>query len=291
MKIFAADIGGTSIKMCISNDKGDISLFSEIPTNSQNGGPYIIDTLKEHIRKHHHLDAIGISTAGQVDTTLGKIIYANENIPNYTGMEIKQILEKEFHVPVRVENDVNCAALGEKEFGAGKNKANFLCLTYGTGIGGAIIHQDELLRGKNGIAAEFGHMIIHGDGLACNCGRYGCYEQYASTTALIKQAQSIDRKIENGRQLFTAIEAGNIPLQQILDDWVHEITIGLVSLTHIFNPETIIIGGGIMEREEIVQMVKEQLKKKVMQSYQDVNVVKASLGNKAGLLGAVSLFR
>lgn len=289
MKIFAADIGGTSIKMCIANESGEIVEFEELPSKSHLGGRVMIERLMDFMDKYEGLDAIGISTAGQVNHQTGKIIFANENIPNYTGTPVKEMLEERFALPVAVENDVNAAALGELTFGAGRGSTDFLCLTFGTGIGGAIIQNGSLYRGKDGVAAEFGHIITNSGGRRCNCGNHGCYESYASTTALVKTAQQFANEITNGRMFFEALHQGNNQLKNVLTEWVHEVAVGIVSLIHIFNPRVIIIGGGVMERQDVVAMVSERVHELTMKSFSDVKIMKATLGNKAGLLGAVSL--
>lgn len=290
MKILAADIGGTNTKMGICDERGNIEQFKEYPTESLMGGPHVIEKLLSELAAYADYDAIAISTAGQVNSDEGYIVYANDNIPNYTGMKIREIVEKRFHKPVMVENDVNAAALGEAYFGAGELFQDFLCLTFGTGIGGSIVIDRQIYRGANGVAAEFGHIVTHPlSGKSDGEGK-PYYETYASATALVRMAQQVDSECVDGKVFFGKIRLGNEPLQQILHAWTAEVAIGLASLIHIFNPSAIIVGGGVMEQDELVRLVEAQTQELIMESFADVKILKASLGNKAGLLGAASLF-
>ena len=291
MKIFAADIGGTSIKICVTDESGTVQIFDEVETESKKGGPHIIQKLGDIIATYPDINAISISTAGQVNSEEGYIIYANDNLPNYTGTRIKDLLESRFNVPVKVENDVNSAALGEKYYGVGKEYRDFLFLTYGTGIGGAIVIDSKLYRGFTGSAGEFGHMNLYPNGLQCGCGKLGCYEQYGSTTALIREAKKVNTDCSNGRQLFEMIQQGDEQIYEVFDNWTNEVALGLASLIHIFNPPCVILGGGIMEQDLAVKLVSEKVQKHIMDSYSDVKIMRSENGNKSGLYGAISLHK
>ena len=287
MKILVFDIGGTSIKYgtCVDNALVEVK---EIPTEAKKGGRHIMDTLISLIEPQSGYDAIGISTAGQVNADGGYIIYANENIPGYTGTQIKAELEERFHVPVAVENDVNAAALGEAICGAGRAHEDFLCLTYGTGVGGAIIQNRQVYHGSSFSAAEFGAIVTHADQRLAGSDYFdGCYERCASTTALVRMATAYRPELDNGRKIFENLDDPNVV--QILDRWVDEILLGLSSLIHIFNPACIVLGGGIMVQPLIMELIHRKLPKYIMPSFAHVAIRPAELGNSAGLLGACYL--
>lgn len=284
MKILVFDIGGTSIKYGVCTDHV-LGQMQEVPTQAHLGGRHILDKVIALIGQESGFDAIGISTAGQVNSETGTIIYANSNIPHYTGMEIKKELEAKFHVPVAVENDVNAAALGEAVYGAGKDFSGFLCLTYGTGVGGAIIENKAVYHGSSFSAAEFGAVVTHSQDKLNGTDFYdGCYERYASTTGLVKMAQEYDEALDSGRKIFAHLDDPQV--MNIISRWVDEIMLGLSSLTHIFNPGCIILGGGIMSQPLILEMIRERVPKFIMPSLAHVQIELAALGNSAGLLGA-----
>lgn len=289
MKILVFDIGGTSIKYGSCLD-GKLSEPSELPTNASAGGRHVIDTILSLIRKESQYDAIGISTAGQVNADTGSIIFANSNLPGYTGMQIRKELEQLFSVPVMVENDVNCAAMGEAAYGAGQDYDSFLCLTYGTGVGGAIVENKKIYHGSSFSAGEFGGIVTHGSINAASQDVFdGCYERFASTSALVRSAQALDPSLTNGRIIFSRLQESMV--RKLVDQWIDEILLGLITITHIFNPPCIVLGGGIMVQPYITERINLLLKDRIMPSFAHVKILPAQLGNCAGLLGIHYLTR
>ena len=286
MRIAVVDIGGTAIKTGIWNGTV-LSEQKEWDTNAKQGGPYLIERVKEILHSYGEFEAIGVSTAGQVNTSNGTIHYANENIPNYTGMPVKEILEQEFGVPVGIENDVNAAALGELHFGAGKGLQSFLCITYGTGVGGAIVIDGKVYPGATYSGGSFGGILLHPEQMNPEVEFSGCYEKCASTTALVRKAKELDVSLENGRKIFAVIERPEV--KKIVDEWIDEIVYGLVTLIHVFNPSDILLGGGILAQEYVSSEVKQRVDKKISPGFLGTKIRQTSLGNQAGMMGAVWL--
>lgn len=287
MKILVFDVGGTSIKHGICED-GVLTNLNETPTEAKLGGRHIMHVLTTLIEKESDYDAIGISTAGQVNAETGSIIYANSNIPDYTGMELRRELSEHFHVPVMVENDVNSAAIGEAVYGAGKAYDSFLCLTYGTGVGGAIVQNKSIFHGSSFSAGEFGGIVTHGSVKHSGSDTFdGCYERFASTTALVRAAKNLDASLSNGKLIFERISEPCV--KNLVDNWIDEILLGLSTLIHIFNPACIVLGGGIMVQPYITKEINRRLPTQIMPSFSHVKVLPAELGNSAGLLGIFHL--
>ena len=284
MKNLVFDIGGTSIKYGVCQDNR-LTDTAEVPTLAHKGGAHILETVISLIQAHSDYDAIGISTAGQVHAKDGYIIYANQNIPGYTGIQFKKNLEELFHVPVAVENDVNAAALGEAVYGAGQDYDQFLMLTYGTGVGGAVINDKKVFHGSSYSASEFGAIITHSDVRLSGDDFFdGCYEKYASTTGLLQMMKPYRPELDTGRKIFDALEDEQVVT--IIDKWVDEIILGLATLTHIYNPSCILLGGGIMSQPLIMQKIEEKKSRFIMPSFSHVHIAAAALGNSAGMWGA-----
>ncbi len=290
MAVMALDIGGTAIKSALYND-GTLTDIKETPTQAAQGGSHVVNRIKEIIKeyqKDYSFERIGISTAGQVDPVRGEIVYANQNIPGYMGTKLKKIMEEEFHVPTKVENDVNSAAIAESVFGVGKPYKEFVCLTYGTGVGGAIFANGKLYTGSSYCAGEFGAIVTHPEDRILGKDMFvGCYEKYASVTALVNSALRVDASLTNGRKVFERI--GEPKVKEVVDRWILEIIYGLTTIIHMLNPECVILGGGVMEQPYVLERLREQLYQHILSSYHHVMIEKAALGNRAGMLGAAVL--
>lgn len=290
MATVVLDIGGTAIKSGIYKD-GELSCLRETPTEAARGAGHVVRLALELVRsyqKEHELHRIGISTAGQVDPVAGRIIFANDNIPGYTGTELKTLMEQEFHLPTCVENDVNAAALGEAHFGAGRGIRDFVCLTYGTGVGGALFLNGSLYSGSSFCAGEFGGIVTHPEDRRPNEDLFsGCYERYASATALVCQAKKLDPSLHNGREIFKRQDEPAV--RELIDRWILEIAYGLVTIIHMTNPACVILGGGVMEQDYILTRLQTLLKAHLMPSFSHAALKRAELGNRAGMLGAAQL--
>lgn len=281
--ILCFDVGGTAIKYALVEGKGRIVSSSEVPT--EGGGPGVVRILSSLSMEHAgEVRAIAVSTAGQVDSESGTIIFANEHIPGYTGTKLAEILHSQTGLPVSVENDVKSAAIGEGTFGAGKGRGNYLCLTYGTGVGGALVMDGRLVDGAHHAAGEFGHILLHENGRLCACGLRGCYEAYASTSALVSDALQVDPSLTDGRKIFARLE--DPAVKAVVDAWLHEVALGLGTLVNILDPGTVIVGGGVMGQRYPIERLRRLVPQRVMAVRRDVEILPALLGNKAGLLGA-----
>lgn len=300
----ALDIGGTNIKYGVICDSGEVIIRNEIPTEAHLGGNMlmgkIIIIVDKLLTEGYKIDGIGVSSAGQICCRTGKIIYATDNLPGWTGMPIKQTLENKFSIPVHVENDVNAAALGEKWRGAARNYSDFLCLTIGTGIGGAIVINNEIFYGSKGFAGEFGHMIIEKNGIACTCGREGCFEQYASITALIRNVQKkankkmLETNVLNGKIIFDNAKRGDNVCNEAINEFSKYLAIGLANLLHIFNPPLVVLGGGISAQGAwLLDKIWYNLSEYAMPNYiKNIKICFSECKNTASMLGAVyALFK
>lgn len=295
MLIAVFDIGGTSIKYGIVDEEGNILMDGSFPSEAHLGGEAIIKNVIAQSKTLQHdwnLDGIAISSAGQIDNKAGVVVHATDNIPGYTGVRIKQSIQDATGLPVTAENDVNCTALGEYWKGAAMGADDFLCVTIGTGIGGAIFTDGKLYSGSRFSAGEIGHINLYPGGKACTCGDSGCLEKYASSSALQEMIfNRLGYKMEL-KDFFDRLRTGDDECVTLYNRWIDDLTTGLKSIVHILNPELIVIGGGISAQGDfLLDPIKESLSKKIMPNHAaSLDVRIAQHGNQANLLGAAKQF-
>nr|WP_309098601.1 ROK family protein [Fredinandcohnia onubensis] len=279
------DIGGTKIKYGIVTSTGQIIYHWTIDTEAHLGGVSIINKvidISKIIVEQHPVNGIAISTAGQVNPHTGTIVGAGDTIPSYVGVEVKKMISEALGLPVEVRNDVDCAALGELWLG-NHHVNNMIALTVGTGIGGAIVINGNLYSGHSFSAGEWGYMLIDGES----------FEKNASITGLIRFAnQYKEERNWNGQQIFDLYDQGDKEIQRAVSSFYRYLAIGISNLIYIFNPEKVIIGGGLTARGELfLNELKTEIQKYLQPSfYQNTDIELAKLSNNAGMIGAVNHF-
>ena len=315
MYLIGIDVGGMSIKGGLVDISGNILYKTSIPTTEKYTAEYsisedikkVIDLVLEGAKADiKQVKGIGIGQPGSIDSKRGIIRYSN-NI-SLERVPVADELHKYFDVPIYLNNDANCAALGEYVFGAGKGYKDIVFVTLGTGVGTGFIIDGKLFEGRECAGAEGGHMVINtsADAPRCNCGRSGCWEAYASATALIRQTSeamqknpdSLMHKIAkeegkvSGKTAFAAAKQGDKTGQEVVDKYIGYITCGLLNLVNIFCPDAILIGGGISyEKEYLTAPIQSAVNEKRFGAKFNpyVEVKTASLKNDAGILGAAAL--
>ncbi len=289
-KYISIDIGGTMIKYGIINEHHKIEEFHECDTQADMGGPYLINKIKQLIldeQKKQLLEGICISTAGIVDPIKGEIIYANENIPHYTGTKVKEFLERECSIPCEVENDVNCAGLSEQYLGAAKGSRVTLCITVGTGIGGCILLDGSVFRGFSNSAGEIGYMKIDQEE----------FQTIASGKAMVDKVNQTkgfsDKGMLNGKEIFALAKAGDPVCHEAIVNVCEYLGKGIANICYIINPEVVVLGGGIMKQEVYVRpFIQASLDYHLVKPIREhTKLVFAKNDNRAGMIGAYFNFR
>lgn len=292
------DIGGTAVKLGVVDGAGRVLARAERSVSFDGYKTPIMQTVLAAAREFMAgqkaaVCGIGVSATGQIDSNRGEVAGTCGNFPGWKGVPIRALLEEAFGLPVTVANDANCMCLGEAWAGAAKGYTDVIGITVGTGIGGGILTGGRLLEGARGLGGEMGHMPTHAvDGVPCTCGGIGCWERYAATTALVRAAKELDPKYENGRVIFAAAEAGDAAILALLDRWTDEIAQGLCGLVHVFNPQLILVGGGVSGQQKLlIEPLAEKIRAGVMPAFaQGLEVRAAALQNDAGLVGAVRYY-
>lgn len=304
------DIGGTSIKGAAVDETGKIYDKFVLPIEKHDNQDDIMDKLvrmtKNYIKdnKFDNIHGIGLGIPGSIDSVNGIVSYSN-NL-RWKELHVVERFKKDFNCPIRITNDANAAALGEAKFGAGKKYKDIVMITLGTGVGSGIIINGKIVEGLNGKGAELGHSLLVMDGLICTCGRRGCFEMYASATALIRQtteAMALDPnslmhdeaekqgKI-NGLVPFNAAKKGDITATRVIEQYVKYLSEGLLNVCNIFRPECIVLSGGIANQGDylIDKVVKYCESFDYGYPHSPKTEIKvAELGYESGIIGASCL--
>lgn len=314
--VIAVDMGGTKILAAVVNAEGDILGTAKIPTKADKGAAVVIDRIASCIQKavdksrvaQASIQAVGIGAPGPLDPGTGIVLFA----PNlgWTDVPLKTELENRVGLPTFVDNDVNVGTLGEHAFGAGKGMSTLVGIFVGTGIGGGIIMDGELFHGASQTAGEIGHIIVKAGGPRCGCGTRGCLEALASRTAITRQLQKAivkkgkksilpeltggDLKLIRSGALAKALRSNDKLTMKVFKKATKYLGVGIASIVNFLNPEMIVLGGGVVEAlddsflDDIAAVVADY---SLPNTLSGVRIVKAQLGDDAGILGAAALAR
>lgn len=287
MKILGIDIGGTFIKVILKDNKTittDKVKIEEVHKSPEN----FINLIKTVIEKYSP-DRVGIAVAGLVDKS-GRITNS-PNLKYIENINLKGVLQDICGIPVVIGNDANLAAYGEYVHGGGKNSQLLVCLTLGTGLGGGVVIEGKILEGVSGCGMEIGHMVIEKDGELCNCGRKGCLEAYVSSYGLERIYKKVtDREISSFEIIKLAKQQDSNAVRTF-DMFVDYLSIGIMNIAHIFNPDKVLLSGGVVEN---YPELMDRLRKKVREitfplpaSVMEIDIAK--LGSWSGAYGALAL--
>ena len=306
------DLGGTNIAVGVVDENLKIIGRGKVKTRCPRPAAEIFDdialavdmAIKDAGISKDDVVSVGVGTPGSVNKSNGYIEFAN-NL-DFNQVPAKEMLEERIGKPVYLDNDANCAALGEAIAGVGNGVQNFVAITLGTGVGSGIIVNGKIVVGVNYCAGEMGHMVIAVDGIPCNCGRKGCWEQYSSATALISQTKEAMKNnpdslmwqmtggIDNvsGRTAFDAMRQGDAAATAVVDKYIYYLSVGIGNVINALQPEIICIGGGVSHEGDyllkpLIKYVEEQ--RYSIYSTKQTKIVAAQLGNDAGIFGAALL--
>lgn len=307
MLTIGIDIGGTTVSAGLVDNRNQIVRKAQMPTQADRGADDVIERIGGMVQALmaaagiSQAEHIGVGCAGMVDRATGEVIYSN-NI-DWHHVPLGRRLAERFHCPVSVDNDAMCATLGEFVAGAGKNVESMVMLTLGTGIGGGLVLHNRLYHGAHGTAGILGHMVVQKDGLACNCGKRGCFEGYASTSALIRHAEAeaahcpdsllAHRHPLDGFTFFEALTAEDPTAKRIFDAYTSDLAVGIGSLINILDPQMVVIGGGLSnEGERLLQPLREKVLGQLYCGWASMPCIcAATLAGNAGIVGAAVLPR
>jgi glucokinase len=305
--VIGVDLGGTNTRTALVALNGDILEKQKEETLAAEGHEKVIAKLIRNIdRQRANADqygrrvaAVGVGAPGVIHEQTG-VVVKSPNFPDWNDLPLKQILERELKLPVFIENDANAAALGEQWRGAAKDIRSMIFLTLGTGVGGGIILDGRIWHGADGMAGEVGHMTIIPDGRSCGCGNRGCLEMYASSRGIVmtfkamcagKHLDAEDRKEVTSAQIYQAARNGDTVAHLVMKDMGRYLGIGVANLINIFNPEMVVIGGGVKAAWDLfIDATREEVRKRAFTyAAERTKIVPSMLGDEAGMVGAAAV--
>ena len=300
------DLGGTRLRAALVDGQGALIARHEVPTDAEAGAEHVLgrigdlaETLLDGVG-HGSVVGMGVACPGPLDTETGTAL-GIPTLPGFSDFPLRARLQARFPFPVHVEHDGIAAAIGEWQFGAGRDFAHMLYVTVSTGIGGGVIADNRVLRGRKGMAAHIGHMTMVPDGALCACGNRGCFEAYGSGTAFTRRARERalacpetllgrDAIAVDSRAVFTAARAGDELAKRLIAEEADILGRGFTSLLHVFSPEIVVMGGGLSsEFEWLHPGIRACIDARALPAFRDVEVVRAALGQNSGLTGAAAL--
>lgn len=292
-KVIGIDLGGTSIYGGLINENGEILKRAERETGTGIGRRQVLNRISEVIKElidGEKVEGIGIGTPGFIDSNEGKVLSIGGNIEDWAGTDIKGELSKDFpNIPIFVENDANVAGICESWIGAGKDLESFVMITLGTGVGGAIYTKKEgIWHGHKYQGAELGHVILYPKGRPCNCGQNGCVERYISGRAVEVLYEEKTKVKKKGKDIFKDTEDDEIA-RELVNSFAENLAIYIVTLKNIFDPQGIIIGGGVINSKEYWWNKTLDYYKRYSNNPEGMEIVPAIYLNDAGMIGAAKV--
>ncbi len=307
------DLGGTNIAVGVVDENLKIIGRGKLKTNIPRPAENIFDDIAKAVNlavkdagiKIDEVSSVGVGTPGSVNKATGYIEFAN-NL-DFNKVPAKDMLEERINKPVFIDNDANCAALGEAVAGVGQGVSSFVAVTLGTGVGSGIVINGKIVGGVNFAAGEMGHMVIAVDGEQCNCGRRGCWERYASANALIAQTRDAMRHNQDslmwqlvkenidevsGRTAFEAMRQGDDTAKEVVSHYIYYVATGIINIINALQPEIICVGGGVgHEGENLLDPIRKHVERERYSIYatKQTKICAAVLGNDAGIIGAALL--
>lgn len=290
----AVDLGGTQIRVGLIDAAGTIHKRAAVRTLADTNGDTVTTQIAELVAQlcdgvdRSDIAGIGVSSPGPIDTTVGMTL-GLPTIKGFDDFPLRDVLSQKLGCHVILENDGIAAAIGEWQLGAGRGFANVVYVTVSTGIGGGVIVDNHVLRGRRGMAGHVGHMSIVPNGEICGCGNAGCLEAYTSGPNFTKRANKAGI-LGNASAVFVAAKAGNLLARELVQQQALYLAQGFVSMMHLYSPDVLIMGGGMSQQYDVlIGSINDYVQRHAMKAFRDAPIVAAALGGDSGLIGASRL--